>query len=620
MAGGAPLDSQPLVPGVGEQGAVAPCGEETRQSKRRSDSGLAGKAKVMHEGAKPLAVEFGRTSIADEGVCIEVRDGEEGRASRELHLKAGTSDKVKGTRVKNKGDGILLELMGGSCRVTAEAEKAGCNALGVDWTRNRSVPEGRCITLDLTQEHGKDLSRRLFDTKSCRAVIMEPPCGTASRAREKVRAVKRGRSSKDEPVPLRSDEFPEGLLGLPDHERMLVEKANVLYEFYAEVAQRALKEGIPFCIENPWRSYMWSLPYMKHLLETEGVMDTIFSMCMHADEGVKRDKKARLVHNVEAMKELEARCDGSHEHGSWGLVEHEGKHVYATALERVYPYTLARKPAAALIQASEGEDQGNKRQDMKEQRKQQVGKQPRGKKAAVLVPEFKEIRTIKVGADQKDAVENWKLATQAEWTLSGVKLPKGTRKLGTTRVMGSEGSCKVRLGIPWTPQEFVGQARGKKHPFEDTTVCEDVAKAAANIARKGIKEIERERVEALRYYWDRAVDLHNKERKLKEGMPEQTRRIMANKRLLLFKEMWEDANGDDPNLFYHMAEGFDVVGDIEPSGSYPPKCNPQPIPLKVLMATGKWAQKALAGATLSSKDPEVDRKVYDSTMEDLEKG
>ena len=100
------------------------------------------------------------------------------------------------------------------------------------------------MTLDLTLESSQTILLKLLEEERIFSIWAAPPCGTASRAREK--ANKGGSKGKRHPPPLRSDAFPEGipaaLAGQPpvlplDATRL--QQANIIYDFVASFFQLA---------------------------------------------------------------------------------------------------------------------------------------------------------------------------------------------------------------------------------------------------------------------------------------------------------------------------------------------------------------------------------------------
>eukprot|EP00972_Heterocapsa_arctica_P041252 6082731-Heterocapsa_arctica.AAC.1 len=63
--------------------------------------------------------------------------------------------------------------------------------------------------------------------------------------------------------------------------------------------------------------------------------------------GGKRDKWSRLRHNMPALDDLAATCDGNHEHLAWGAKLANNRFVgFSTAEEAEYPPLLCGRLAA----------------------------------------------------------------------------------------------------------------------------------------------------------------------------------------------------------------------------------------------------------------------------------
>ena len=103
---------------------------------------------------------------------------------------------------------LALELCAGHAGYTAALYDHGFEAIGVDWQHNQHDSVIPVMSVDLSSQTGQDLIMRIIDGGRVKYVHMGPPCGTASRARDKrVPAWLRKRGAPD-PKPLRSDKFP----------------------------------------------------------------------------------------------------------------------------------------------------------------------------------------------------------------------------------------------------------------------------------------------------------------------------------------------------------------------------------------------------------------------------
>lgn len=128
---------------------------------------------------------------------------------------------------------------------------------------------------------------------SCRSCLRN-----LSRAREKELPDHLKRQGAPRPVPLRSDEHPLGLPGLSSFNAQKVSAANLLYELVFKLILFSFNHNIIFSVENPWRSWLWSVLVLlarKHsdfACKCINKMHTaIWDTCVH---GGSRAKRTRL--------------------------------------------------------------------------------------------------------------------------------------------------------------------------------------------------------------------------------------------------------------------------------------------------------------------------------------
>jgi hypothetical protein len=381
---------------------------------------------------------------------------------------------------------LFLELCGGSCRVSRCFENKGQEALGVDWKCNKSEAEAKSILVDLTTAMGQDLIFEMLAQSPVVFVHMSPPCGTASRARDK-------RLPKGcDPLPLRSNAYPSGLPSLAGLNLERVTKANVLYSFCAEVAVRCSRRGI-----------LWVA-----LLGLRGAMDTHFSQCMHSRDPIRRNKVTKLRHVVLELEQLGIECDGSHDHAPWGISYQDGKPSFATSEERIYPLLLCQRLVACILKACRRlkfRVAAAVATTSKAARvKQQVGKQPRGHKGANLVPEFKQICLLEPLNDAEDAfVASWTggLKWSAEpISFGGFAMPPGSKVVQRLSENGVSGKRRFRIGIAWSPKEFLDECVKVTHPFDDKVgLDDDIVVAAFRLCIQSPAETARSRLEATKF-------------------------------------------------------------------------------------------------------------------------
>ena len=169
---------------------------------------------------------------------------------------------------------FALEICASSARLTAALLEAGFEAKGIDYAGNKDVPVAPVVLLDLTSTDGQHRPAQLVRHPRLAYVHFAPPCGTASRARERRIPGLAGGG----PAPLRSTQFP---LGLPNLEADMprafrrVMTANVIYELVSRLAAELIARKVPWTIENPEESLFWYLVDVIALLGPD-VQDVFF--------------------------------------------------------------------------------------------------------------------------------------------------------------------------------------------------------------------------------------------------------------------------------------------------------------------------------------------------------
>ena len=284
---------------------------------------------------------------------------------------------------------VAHELFCGSAGVAAEWASRGADALGFDCVRNECRPKGPIVTMDLTQKHGQTLVMESVTSGRVHVNIMAPPCGTASRARE--RPIKNG------PKPLRSEAQPMGLPGFTGEDLDRVQAANALYALVARVASACNEAGVLWVVENPARSIFWWIPEIVALLELHGVHDVYYDTCMF---GGQRLKHQRLRGNFPELAAMGEMCDKAHVH----LPYSRSQSGFDTALEAEYPRFFCVKLVDCCVAALQRKGLrlpdpkfvSNRYVDVREQglRKIAAWKQPRGCRSPQLLPEFKEVISL----------------------------------------------------------------------------------------------------------------------------------------------------------------------------------------------------------------------------------
>ncbi|CAE7537200.1 unnamed protein product, partial [Symbiodinium necroappetens] len=214
--------------------------------------------------------------------------------------------------------------------------------------------QSAALKLDLQEEAGQSLFWSLWADANAAYVHCGPPCGTASRARERAIPRKMRAAGVPQPPPLRSSDFPFGLPNMLQSAAYgpRLHAANRLYRFTAKILLACLQEERYFSIENPASSHFWSILDALVLEWPSSVqakyaklLRVDFAQCMH---GGTRPKVSRFLTNVPSFAQLACRCDASHSHDAWGAQWSPSGWRFATHLEAQYPRLLCRRLVDAL--------------------------------------------------------------------------------------------------------------------------------------------------------------------------------------------------------------------------------------------------------------------------------
>jgi hypothetical protein len=164
---------------------------------------------------------------------------------------------------------------------------------------------------------------------------------------------------------------------------------------------------------------------------------------------------------------------------------------------------------------------------------------------------------------------------------------------------------------------FLQRVQQLTHPFDvPLPLDESNMESIAFILERGPAGVAKHRADMLQHYIGRAKALQQDELKLHKTLDESIQPVMATKRLLLFKEMMADAGVVDPLLFEELCNGFRLVGDLSPSGQFPPQWKPAVLGIEQLRQTAVWAQRAVVGSCRRVlEDPEVAAAVWQETIE-----
>ena len=530
-------------------------------------------------------------------------------ANQEVDGRAGSNATTHSKQL------FLLDLFCGTAGVAAAFRAMGGEALGIDHIIDKRRVKRPVAKVDLSKQDGQATVLQWIEEDKVDAVMLAPPCGTASRARE-IPVPKRHKLRKGmQPVPLRSEAEPMGLSSLRGVAKIKVLAANKLYAFARKVMDLCERKGIPFICENPRRSLMWMTDPFLQLPGTFRFQHV--HSCMY---GGKRKKRTSFLMNFHAANLL-LECDESHPHLPWGMVaQPAGSEMkFSTSLETEYPNGLCRQLALAFIEQlqRDGKNLSLSSGQIEQEQRMGSGLQPRGARAPLLVGDFK----FKIDIKSTDVTIPASIEDNVHAPFQGLPLHSKLISSRMVTEVGENGEKKVfslsSYGVFRSPWEFLDKALTLEHPLDSPhTVDKSNLKAMVFIRDHTKAEVLKFRAQQLRRYTERAAQLSSEENQLKNSLDPDVRRVLEGKRLLLFKEMAADAKVGDEHLFTELIEGFKLTGQMPESKQFPARLKPAMISVQQLKDSSVWAKKMIhASCRRVGADPEIARAVYEETIQ-----
>ena len=185
----------------------------------------------------------------------------------------------------------------------------------------------------------------------------------------------------------------------------------------------------------------------------------------------------------------------------------------------------------------------------------------------------------------------------------------------------TEACVDLVFGVRWTPEQFISEAVAAGHPFSNFSgLPEEVKVACETISRSDHGDVINNRCSKLGEWLRLAKDFSNEEKVLKEGMPAERRKILATKRLLLMQHIIEQEGYEDKSLAKDVGQGFSLIGEVPKSHVLPRKLLPASITEGDLCNNSQKSNVALRYMTRSSGDSDLDTRLWEKTLLEVEKG
>ena len=475
-------------------------------------------------------------------------------------------------------------------------------------------------------------------------IHLAPVCGTASRAREI-------RRFPGDPLPLRSDLFPEGRDDLDEKDMRRVQIANQLFIFACHIFQLACSKGIWATLENPKSSYFWATCWVLALLRSNEIFFAEFQVCML---GGSRDKWTRLVANFPEIQSLSIKCDKSHTHAPWGFAkDSEGKQVWATSLESAYPRTMCIALVTVVLQAAKREGLKLKANTLDEdvhplhsaQNAQiHVGRQPRPSRMPPMVSDFAMVGVFVASSPNdipcslmsklprditlhtKEGVEQLipkhsrflRFSALAPASEGGEVQEQSAKRQKRDQTTGTAEKVEVAFGLPWTCETFIQQACRVGHPLlRDAGLPPELLSAVHKHVEWNDLQMCSYRIAWCRRWVVRARELEVAEKKDAAERHPNVAEVTKNKRLLLTQEMLEEFGYEDVEVLRLLREGATLAGKVESSSAFEAQFKPGLLTIGQLEASAAQRNALVLRMTTPHEDMEVDKQLWEETCGEL---
>ena len=177
------------------------------------------------------------------------------------------------------------------------------------------------------------------------------------------------------------------------------------------------------------------------------------------------------------------------------------------------------------------------------------------------------------------------------------------------------------IGIPREPFDFLREACKVVHPTE--MVMQVSSLLIENIRAYNDKsglEFRRLQCAFAKKLVNMCADLKEAEAECKQSMDLHVRRILESKRTVLFRQLLEEISYPDTKVATEMCHGFPLCGWLPASDVFPVRVRAPEFNESFLRSMARSFTARSIAATVSSGDSELDMKLWQATLEEVEEG
>ena len=507
---------------------------------------------------------------------------------------------------------LFIEACCGCALLSASVSQMGFDTLPIDFHGNKHRPFLHVVELDLRKQSTWTFLEHLVLTRRPFHFHGAPPCGTASRARDKPLS-----DDQHGPPPLRSEEYPMGFPWITGVWKDKLNSANAIYIFLAAFCFWLNTMNVGWSIENPGRSYLWNIEDYKLLMTVAYFV--LFHSCIH---GSQRKKLTGLLTNRRELQCLGGFCKGDHEHLPWTHTAEDGKVVFDTSKEAAYPKLFCERFATVLSDSAGLADPitapGFSANEVNIDARVATNKQPRGRKLPPIISEYGEVKTVRsISGDDPLLTDKRTLLEAFHGVPPGSKLLREAKaKRGQT---GQDDSYIIRVfGIYRSMMEFATVARSIIHPFDSFRAVPDaLLQVICRVLSRPPLETMKFRLNKLKQWRARAEANAGQNEAIFAHMNPGCASVLRGKNLALLEELAREFQWPDTNIHADIKDGFKLVGMQQPSGIFAADIKPRSLSEEDLVKQLKFLQPALWGKVQSSPKADYEQELWDITMQEL---
>ena len=381
-------------------------------------------------------------------------------------------------------------------------------------------------------------------------------------------------------------------------------------------------------IENPINSYFWSClvdvvrELGSHACSLYNTLEhVVFSSCIH---GGSREKYTKWLSTPGIFTGLSGNCPGessSHRHLPYGIRKSKGRWLFDTAAEGAYPDVLCAKAVQCIVAALRFRSH-----PPAPRVSDPIGQTRRSRR---LMPEFsttvachknslpskprKVLGPVSGGASRgpKPATSFPRVHQPLHSDgLTPRPLPLAGHVISSSVISYQEEASnptdQVDVGIYATPCEYFQKARELRHPIDGELAVSDwTRRAIFEVLTTTSSALASHRAKFIKHVLQLRLKLEDEEAKLHATMVPHIKKVMRDKRILLFQALLQEYGYDDLGVIDELVHGVPLTG-MQAVPTYAERdLKAAPSTKEILEPEAKWRNSAICQKSTPQDDKAV---------------